>query len=136
MAACLSANLVSNQLVYANQVLDQLAGEKLSYIMSQYYELQNHVATACDFAGNATINSKAPSSSGAAAAAASSCVSNPSATFVPSSVSGGPSSTGSGSSGGGSGSGSSGAISLMSSLESLLVVLAISSVGAAWTLMA
>lgn len=100
--------------------------------MSQYYELQNHVATACDFAGNATVNSGVPSSSGAAGAAAASCVSNPSATFVPSSVSGGPSSTGS-SSGGGSGSG---AISLMSNLESLAVVLAISSVGAAWTLMA
>lgn len=100
--------------------------------MSQYYESQNHVADACYFSGNATINANAPNQSGAAGAAAASCVSNPSATFVPSSASGGPTSTGSGTSGGGnSGRGS----SLLANLESLVVVVSIGTVGAAWTLL-
>jgi hypothetical protein len=107
--------------------------DKLSYIMSQYYESQNHIASACYFSGNATINTSTPNQSGAAGAAAASCVSNPSATFVPSAVSGAPSSTGSGSSGGGhSGSGS----SLLANLENVVVVLSIGTVGAIWTLMA
>jgi hypothetical protein len=109
-----------------------LSEYKLSYIMSQYYESQNHVADACYFSGNATINTGAPNQSGAAGAAAASCVSNPSATFVPSSVGGGaPSSTGSGSGGGNSGSGS----SLLANLESLVVVLSIGTVGVVWTFM-
>ncbi|KAF7789199.1 hypothetical protein EIP86_000138 [Pleurotus ostreatoroseus] len=82
---------------------------KLSYVMDQYYELTNRVATSCDFGGNATINVNAPTGT-AASAAASSCLSNPNATFVPSAPSttagSGAAATGSGSSSSGSNSGS------------------------------
>ncbi|KAJ6529107.1 1,3-beta-glucanosyltransferase [Mycena vulgaris] len=54
---------------------------KLSYVFSQYYELNHRVTVACSFSGNATINSAAPSSG--AAAAATSCIANPSAVFTP-----------------------------------------------------
>ncbi|KAF8641104.1 hypothetical protein AX17_000747 [Amanita inopinata Kibby_2008] len=56
---------------------------KLSYVMSQYYELNNRNPQACSFAGNGTVNPLAPSSVSAANAAASSCIPNPGATFVP-----------------------------------------------------
>jgi len=102
--------------------------DKLSYVMSQYYESQNHNSQACSFSGNATINTGASSASGAAGSAALSCLANPSATFVPSSPAGGPSSTGT--------SGKSGSASLMVNLQSLVVVLAFGTVGAMWTFMA
>ncbi|KAJ6552619.1 1,3-beta-glucanosyltransferase [Mycena vulgaris] len=54
---------------------------KLSYVFSQYYELNHRVTVACSFLGNATINSAAPS--GGAAAAATSCIASPSAVFTP-----------------------------------------------------
>ncbi|RPD63253.1 hypothetical protein L226DRAFT_451078 [Lentinus tigrinus ALCF2SS1-7] len=77
---------------------------KLSFVMSEYYELTNRAATSCDFSGNATVNQNAPSSVSGANAAASSCLSNPSAIFTPSApatTAGGSSgSTGTGSSGG------------------------------------
>lgn len=56
---------------------------QLSFVMSEYYDATNRNAQSCDFSGNATINSQAPSSV-SAAAVATSCVSNPSATFTPS----------------------------------------------------
>jgi hypothetical protein len=59
------------------------AAVKLSYIMSQYYEVNGRNAQACSFAGNGTVNPLAPSSVSAANSAASSCVSNPAATFTP-----------------------------------------------------
>ena len=78
--------------------------------MDQYYELTNRVSTSCDFLGNATIVSNAPSGT-AAVAAQSSCLANPDATFVPvaptTATGAGSSGTGSGSSGGQSGSGGS-----------------------------
>ncbi|KAJ7135723.1 Glucanosyltransferase-domain-containing protein [Mycena epipterygia] len=55
---------------------------KLSYVMSQYYELNHRAPTACSFSGNATINSAAGASG--ASAAASSCIPSPSAVFTPS----------------------------------------------------
>jgi len=76
---------------------------QLSFVMSEYYEATNRNAQSCNFAGNATINSQAPSAS--AAAAATSCVANPSATFTPT-ASGGPA-TSSGSAGTSTKSGSS-----------------------------
>jgi hypothetical protein len=58
---------------------------KLSYVMSQYYELNGRSATACSFAGNGTVNNAAaPSAS--ASSAASSCIANPTAVFTPSSA--------------------------------------------------
>lgn len=57
---------------------------KLSYALSEYYELSNRLATSCDFSGNATVLSTAPASAQAADAAASSCASaSPAGTQVP-----------------------------------------------------
>ncbi|KZT22131.1 carbohydrate-binding module family 43 protein [Neolentinus lepideus HHB14362 ss-1] len=53
----------------------------LSYVMTEYYESQNKNQQACSFGGNGTVHSASES----AAAVASSCISNPSATFTPSS---------------------------------------------------
>ncbi|KAH9853090.1 Glucanosyltransferase-domain-containing protein [Lenzites betulinus] len=100
---------------------------QLSFVMSEYYELTNRLATSCDFAGNATVNKNAPSSVSGANAAASSCLSNPSATFTPSAPSGssGSSSTGTGSGSSGSGSGSNAAAALLASSQSTLVGLGV-----------
>ncbi|KAG8912691.1 1,3-beta-glucanosyltransferase gas1 [Tulasnella sp. 417] len=58
---------------------------KLSYALSEYYELSNRQAASCNFDGNATVISTAPASAQAADAAASSCASaNPAGTQVPS----------------------------------------------------
>ncbi|KAJ7152709.1 1,3-beta-glucanosyltransferase [Mycena crocata] len=54
---------------------------KLSYVMSQYYELNHRAPQACSFSGNATINSAAPASGASAAAA--SCIPSPKV-FTPS----------------------------------------------------
>ncbi|KAJ7096582.1 1,3-beta-glucanosyltransferase [Mycena belliarum] len=56
---------------------------KLSYVFSQYYELNRRATKACNFSGNATLNSAAPNTNIAAAAAASSCIPSPSAVFTP-----------------------------------------------------
>lgn len=104
------------------------ASEKLSYVMSLYYQSQNRNSASCDFGGNAHLNSGALTVD--PASAAQSCISNPSATFVPgsqSSGSGNPTST--------SHSGS-GSVSLMDSIQSLGLVMGISAIGALWTLFA
>ncbi|KAG5653495.1 hypothetical protein H0H81_012705 [Sphagnurus paluster] len=113
---------------------------KLSYVMTEYYQLTNNNAQSCSFAGNGTINPSAPSSASAANAAASSCISNPSATFVPSA----PASTGGSSNTGGSGSGSSsapgknnGALNLIgdnNALVGMTMVALFSIASAVWTL--
>lgn len=107
------------------------ASEKLSYVMSLYYESQNRNPSACDFGGNAKVNTNAQSKS--ASSVAESCIANPNATFVPgspSSTSGGkPTSTK-------SGGGNNGSASLMDSLRSLGLVMGISVLGALWTLLA
>ena len=107
-----------------------LIGEKLSYVMTLYYQTQNRNAAACDFGGNAHLNSGALTVD--ASAAAESCIADPSATFVPgseSSTSGKPTSTGGGSGNGGS-------VSLMDSIQSLGLVMGISAFGALWTMLA
>jgi len=104
--------------------------EKLSYVMSLYYETQSRNSAACDFGGNAHLNSGA--SNVDAESAAESCIANPGATFVPgssSTTSGRPTGT----SGGGDGGGS---VSLMDSIQTLGLVMGISSIGALWTLFA
>lgn len=103
-------------------------GEKLSYIMTLYYESQKRSSSACDFGGNARLNSGAETID--ATAAAESCIANPSATFVPgsSTTSGAGKPTGKGNSGNG--------VSLMDSIQSLGLVMGISAVGALWTLFA
>lgn len=75
---------------------------QLSFVMSEYYEANNRDPQACSFSGNGTVNSNAPPSVSAANAAASSCLPNPTATFIPSApsgASGAPKSSGSKSSG-------------------------------------
>lgn len=109
------------------------APEKLSYIMTLYYESQNRNSAACDFGGNAKLNSGSVTVD--AAGAAESCISNPSATFVPgppSTTSGGGGPTSTGGNNGNSGS----SVSLMESIQSLGLVMGISAVGAFWTLLA
>jgi hypothetical protein len=59
---------------------------KLSYVMSEFYELNNRNPQSCSFAGNGTVNPSAPAAS-AVNASASSCISSPSATFVPTAAS-------------------------------------------------
>lgn len=98
--------------------------------MSLYYQTQNRNAAACDFGGNARLNSGALTVD--PASAAQSCISNPSATFVPGSQtsgSGNPTSTSHNGSSGGS-------VSLVDSIQSLGLVIGISAVGALWTLFA
>jgi hypothetical protein len=107
---------------------------QLSYVMSEFYELNSRAAQACSFAGNGTVNASAPSES--ASAAASSCISNPSATFTPTApagASGGGSNGGSGSGGGGSNShdGATGAKPFIGIAAMALVSLA----GGLWTLL-
>ncbi|PPQ65976.1 hypothetical protein CVT24_011193 [Panaeolus cyanescens] len=79
---------------------------KLSYVMSQFFEANKRDPQACSFAGNGTVNDQAATTV-SALAVATSCLANPSATFVPSaaptSASGGGASNGGGSSAGGSG---------------------------------
>ena len=98
--------------------------------MSLYYESQNRKSTACDFGGNAKLNSGALTQS--ASSVAESCIANPSATFVP----GSPSSTSNGNPTSTSGGKNGGSPSLMDSAQSLGLVIAISAFGALWTLLA
>ncbi|KAJ7205328.1 Glucanosyltransferase-domain-containing protein [Mycena haematopus] len=55
---------------------------KLSYVMSQHYELNHYVTQACLFSGNGTVNANAPAGV-LASDAASSCIPSP-AVFTPS----------------------------------------------------
>lgn len=71
---------------------------KLSFVMTEFYEATNRNAQSCSFAGNATINTKAPSDTNALNDAVSACLANTAATFTPttpaSGGSGGGTSTG------------------------------------------
>ena len=107
-----------------------LTGEKLSYVMSLYYESQNRKSTACDFGGNAKLNSGALTQG--ASSVAQSCIANPSATFVPGSPSSGSKPTSTSGNGGNTG----GSASLMDSILSLGIVMTIGAFGAVWTLLA
>ena len=86
--------------------------------MSLYYEKQNRKAAACDFGGNAHLNSGALTTNAADSAA--SCITNPGATFVP-----GPASSTSGEQ-----------MGISVSIQSLGLVMCISTIGALWTLLA
>ncbi|KAF9817496.1 hypothetical protein IEO21_03347 [Rhodonia placenta] len=106
---------------------------QLSFVMSEYYEATNRNAQSCDFSGNATINSQAPSSV-SAAAVATSCVSNPSATFTPSAPATASGAAGSGTSHGNA----SGSAHMLNSPRALLrfgVVVIISIAGGLLTVM-
>ncbi|EJD04270.1 glycoside hydrolase family 72 protein [Fomitiporia mediterranea MF3/22] len=74
---------------------------KLSFVMTQFYEATSRNAASCDFAGNATVNSRAPSNTNDENNAVSSCLANTDVTFTPTAPAGG-SSGGGGSGGSGS----------------------------------
>ena len=86
--------------------------------MSLYYEKQNRKAAACDFGGNAHLNSGALTANAAESAA--SCITNPGATFVP-----GPASSTSGEQTG-----------ISVSIQSLGLVICVSTMGVLWALFA
>jgi len=65
-----------------------------SFAMSEWYEANGHNAVACSFAGNGTVNSKAPTSS-TAAQVANACLSTATGTFVPTEPTAGSSNGGS-----------------------------------------
>ncbi|KAG5220568.1 glycoside hydrolase family protein [Salix suchowensis] len=50
----------------ACSLLGQQGAVKLSFVMSQYFEINNRNPQSCSFSGNATVNSAAPSSASAA----------------------------------------------------------------------
>ncbi|KAH8120521.1 glycoside hydrolase family 72 protein [Phellopilus nigrolimitatus] len=83
---------------------------KLSFVMTEFYEATNRNAQSCDFAGNATINTNAPSNTGALNSAVSTCLANTDSTFTPTEPASGGSTGGSGS-GSSTKSSSSGALS-------------------------
>ncbi|KAJ7102325.1 1,3-beta-glucanosyltransferase [Mycena belliarum] len=103
---------------------------KLSYVFSQYFELNGRQPSACSFDGNGTVNGGAPSET--ALAAAKSCIPNPSAVVTPSAPTAAVSSAGS------SGSGSSGrsneAMSGNAMLSITLVVVCMVA-SACWTML-
>lgn len=106
------------------------ADEKLSYVMSLYFESQNRNPSACNFGGNAQLNNAALTKS--ASSVAESCIANPNSTFVP----GSPSSTSGGKPTGTGSNGGNGGVSLMDSIHSLGLVMGISAFGAIWTFFA
>ncbi|KAG6814049.1 hypothetical protein H0H92_003899 [Tricholoma furcatifolium] len=104
----------------------------LSYAMSAYYMLEGRTAQSCSFAGNGTVNPSAPTSVSAADAAASSCLANPSATFVPSA----PATTG-GSAKTATSKGNNGAMNLAADSNALFgmaMMTFVSIISAVWTL--
>ena len=112
---------------------------KLSFIMSEWYELNNHDGQACSFAGNGTVNPLAPSTVSAANAAASSCVPNAGATFVPTALSttSRTSSSGTSTSSSGSHGGKNSAVHLIANGQVLVGMAAVALVSIAsvvWTL--
>ena len=87
-----------------------LSATKLSFVFSQYYQANNRNSVSCNFAGNATVNSAAPSNVSAANAAATSCLASGSATFTPTAPAG---STGTASAASSSGGKKNGAVALV-----------------------
>ena len=73
--------------------------------MDAFYEATNRNAQSCDFAGNATVNSQAPSNSAAVASAVTACLAAVPSTFTPSAPASTSGAAATGSSGSGSGSG-------------------------------
>jgi len=63
--------------------IDHSAASKLTWIFSQFYLATNNNAQSCNFAGNATVNSAAPTSASAVNAAVSSCLAATPSVFTP-----------------------------------------------------
>ncbi|KAI9572583.1 carbohydrate-binding module family 43 protein/Glycoside hydrolase family 72 protein [Boletus coccyginus] len=102
----------------------------LSWVMTQYYLDNNNNAQACSFSGNGTVNSQAPSSTGASDAAASSCLASATSTSVPTLPAGGSTGSGGGSSPNTSGAAAPGT----NALASVLMLVVIGVVSGMWTL--
>ncbi|KAK7468547.1 1,3-beta-glucanosyltransferase [Stygiomarasmius scandens] len=109
---------------------------KTSFVMSEFFELNNRNPESCRFAGNGTVNPLAPSGVSAANSAASSCISNPSATFTPSATGGSNSASGSGSGNNGSG-GDNGARALMGgdAVVGVVGVVVVGVLSGVWTML-
>jgi hypothetical protein len=106
---------------------------KLSFVFSQYYQANNRNPQSCNFAGNATVNSTAPSDVSSANAAATSCFASASSVFTPTA----PAGSGSSSSSASSSKSPSGAVSLLGDVRALWGMGAMVVVGVAsgvWTL--
>jgi len=56
---------------------------KLSFVFTEYYQANNRNPVSCSFAGNATVNTAAPSDVSSANAAATACFASGSAVFTP-----------------------------------------------------
>lgn len=103
----------------------------LSWVMTQYYLDNNNNAQSCSFSGNGTVNSQAPSSTGASNAAISSCLASATGTSVPTV----PSNSGSGSSSGSSSSGKNGAVALdTKALVGVVTFVVVGVVSGMWSL--
>lgn len=79
-------------------------------MFSEFYQANSRNPVSCDFAGNATVNSAAPSDVNSANAAATSCLASGSATFTPTAPAG---STGTASAASSSGGNKNGAVALV-----------------------
>ncbi|THU88461.1 hypothetical protein K435DRAFT_969488 [Dendrothele bispora CBS 962.96] len=110
---------------------------KTSFVMSEFYELNNRQGEACSFAGNGTVNPLAPSGVSAANTAASSCVSNPGATFTPapSGSSGSGSGSGNGATSGGNNGSARGLMMGGDALVGIIGVVVVGVVSGVWTLL-
>jgi len=101
----------------------------LSWVMTQYYLENNDNAQSCSFSGNGTVNSHAPSSTGASNAAISSCLASATGTSVPTVPSG------SSSSGSSSPSGHNGAVALdTKALVGVVTFVVVGVVSGMWSL--
>jgi len=106
---------------------------KLSYVMSEFYELNNRNPQSCSFAGNGTVNPSAPSAS-AVNASASACISSPSATFVPTAASSATGKATGTSKSGGSHNGATGFATNGNAMYGVIALAVVTLTSAVWTL--
>ena len=114
----------------------------LSFVMTQWYELQNQNEQACSFNGNGTVNPSAAPNVSAVNAAASSCLASATGVSTPSAPAGStpsPVSQGSGSGGGSNGNRPSNGMSFrlgdsMHGLVGFMLMIATGVVGGIFTL--
>jgi hypothetical protein len=86
MGSSLLATAVSPYIiVHRIQYLPSRIATKLTHVFSEYYLATNRNAQSCNFAGNATVQSSAPTDTATIQASISACFSGQSAVFTPSS---------------------------------------------------
>jgi len=108
---------------------------KLSFVFSEYYQATSRNPQSCNFAGNATVNSTAPSDVSSANAAATSCFASASSVFTPTApATGGSSSSKGSSSATGSHNGAVPLVDDMRALWSMCAMIVFCVAGGVWTL--